>query len=88
VQRRQGEYFDYFYNLLSADPSKITSDARQAYVAAYGTDPALSAGFDWYRAFPLDIADNQRASEGPDVDAPLLYFRGQQAVATHSLLRR
>lgn len=78
VQGRQREYFDYFYDLLSADPSKITEAARAAYVAAYASDEALTAGFGWYRAFPRDVADNQRASEGPPVATPLLYLRGER----------
>jgi pimeloyl-ACP methyl ester carboxylesterase len=28
VQRRQGEYFDYFYGAISADPTKTTAEAR------------------------------------------------------------
>src|ERR1022692_3352085 len=76
VQGRQEEYFDYFYTVLSADPAKITSEARRAYVAAYATGSALTAGFNWYRAFHHDVSDNRRASEGPHVTTPLLYLRG------------
>ena len=78
VQGRQEEYFDYFYTVLSADPAKITSEARRAYVAAYATGSALTAGFNWYRAFHHDVSDNRRASEGPHVTTPLLYMRGEQ----------
>ena len=35
VQGRQAEYFDFFFDVLSADPSKITPQARAEYVAAY-----------------------------------------------------
>jgi len=28
VQGHQAEYFDYFYDAISADPSKITAEAR------------------------------------------------------------
>jgi pimeloyl-ACP methyl ester carboxylesterase len=78
VQGRQREYFDYFYNVLSADPAKITGAARRAYEAAYATDSALTAGFSWYRAFGRDADDNRRASDGPRVTTPLLYLRGEQ----------
>jgi pimeloyl-ACP methyl ester carboxylesterase len=78
VQGRQQEYFDYFYTALSTDPAKITGEARRAYAAAYAADSALTAGFNWYRAFPQDAADNRRASEGPHVTTPLLYLRGEQ----------
>ena len=46
VQGRQGEYFGYFYDLLAADPAKITTAARQATVAAYRADRALTPGVD------------------------------------------
>ncbi len=34
VQGHQGEYFDYFYDAISADPSKITGEARALYAQA------------------------------------------------------
>jgi pimeloyl-ACP methyl ester carboxylesterase len=77
VQGRQQEYFDYFYTVLPADPAKITGDARRAYVAAYATDSALTAGFGWFRAFSRDAESNRRASEGARVTTPLLYLRGE-----------
>jgi pimeloyl-ACP methyl ester carboxylesterase len=76
VQGHQAAYFDYFY-LLAADPSKITPEARKAYVEAYRTDSCLTAGFNWYRAFASDAADNQAASRGK-VTSTVLYLRGER----------
>jgi pimeloyl-ACP methyl ester carboxylesterase len=77
VQGRQSIYFDFFYNALSADATKITPEARSAYVSAYSTPSALTAGFDWYRAFSGDADDNRlAAASGPSVRTPLLYIRG------------
>jgi pimeloyl-ACP methyl ester carboxylesterase len=78
VQGRQADYFGYFYDALSADPSKITADARHAHEAAYASDSALTASFSWYRAFPRDVEDSQRASAGPPVSTPLPYLRGER----------
>jgi pimeloyl-ACP methyl ester carboxylesterase len=78
VQGRQREYFDYFYAALSADPAKITEEARRAYAAAYASDSALTAGFSWFRAFSRDAAANLRASEGAHVTTPVLYLRGEK----------
>jgi pimeloyl-ACP methyl ester carboxylesterase len=78
VQGRQAIYFDFFYDGLSADATKITPETRAAYVAAYSTPSALSAGFDWYRAFSVDADDNRRAAaSGRTVTTPLLYMRGE-----------
>jgi pimeloyl-ACP methyl ester carboxylesterase len=78
IQGRQEEYFSYFYSALSADSSLITAEARRSYAAAYATDAQLTAGFDWYRAFPRDVEDNRRSALGPPVATPLLYLRGER----------
>ncbi|MFI7442942.1 alpha/beta fold hydrolase [Nonomuraea indica] len=78
VQGHQAEYFDYFYDVLSADPSRISADTRAAHAAAYRDDAALTAGFDLYRAFPQDAVDNAAFAEAGAVDTPLLYVRGDR----------
>jgi pimeloyl-ACP methyl ester carboxylesterase len=79
VQGHQREYFDYFYDLLSPDPSAITEQARAEYAAAYATESALSAGFNWYRAFPRDTHHNARNARAADsVTTPLLYLAGDK----------
>ncbi|MET8007055.1 alpha/beta fold hydrolase [Nonomuraea glycinis] len=75
VRGHQTEYFGYFYDVLSADPSKIDPEARAAHAAAYRSDASLTAGFDFYRAFAQDARDNT-ASATP-TRTPLLYLRGQ-----------
>lgn len=56
----------------------ISDRARETYAAAYATQAALRAGFDWYRAFPADAEAN--AGPGPAIDTPLLYLRGQGSI--------
>jgi pimeloyl-ACP methyl ester carboxylesterase len=46
-------------------------------VAAYRTDAALTAGFDFYRAFDQDATDNVAFAAGDPVTTPLLYVRGE-----------
>jgi pimeloyl-ACP methyl ester carboxylesterase len=78
VQGRQDEYFDFFYDVLSVDPSRITPQARAEYVSAYRSDAALTAGFDFYRAFARDARDNAESGTTAAVDTPLLYLRGER----------
>jgi len=78
VQGRQAEYFDFFYNVLAADPAKITADARAAYVRAYASDDALHAGFEWYRTLSRDAQDNLSSVYSSQVATPLLYLRGEK----------
>jgi len=75
VQSRQRPYFDYFYDTLSPDPATITDAARTAYAAAYRSSGALTAGFDWYRSFDQDAADN---ADRTTTDTPVRYLRGDQ----------
>ncbi|QKW38492.1 alpha/beta hydrolase [Actinomadura sp. NAK00032] len=74
VRGRQADYFDYFYDVLSVDPSRITPESRAAHVAAYESDTALTAGFDLYRAFAKDAEDNAALTE--PTATPVLYLRG------------
>ncbi len=77
VQGKQAEYFDFFYDVLTYDPAKVTAEARTEYVDAYATDQALTAGFNWYRSFGRDAEDNREASRSSQVETPLLYLRGE-----------
>jgi pimeloyl-ACP methyl ester carboxylesterase len=77
VQGRQREFFDFFYDVLSPDPTRITAPARAAYAQFYAQDSAaLSAGFNWYRTLAQDAIDNQEASPQAAVTTPVLYVRG------------
>jgi pimeloyl-ACP methyl ester carboxylesterase len=78
VQGKQRPYFDFFYNVISAHPERITDAARAAYCEAYTPDSALTAGFDWYRAFQRDAAQNRAASKGAPCNTPTLYLRGEK----------
>jgi pimeloyl-ACP methyl ester carboxylesterase len=78
VRGHQREYFDYFYDVLSPDPARISDRERSASAEAYAGDAALTAGFSWYRAFPRDAADNRAAGGGTEVTTPVLYLRGER----------
>jgi pimeloyl-ACP methyl ester carboxylesterase len=76
VSGREAEYFDYFFDAVSADPTAITKEARADYVEAYSRPAALTAGFNWYRTFPQDAARNRQVAEH-GTSTPLLYLRGE-----------
>jgi pimeloyl-ACP methyl ester carboxylesterase len=75
VKGKQAAYFDYFFDALAANKAAIDEQARAASVAAYQRDSALSAGFDWYRAFPQDAAQNATPRS---ITTPVLYLRGDR----------
>jgi pimeloyl-ACP methyl ester carboxylesterase len=75
VQGHQAQYFDYFFDVLAVDRTRITPDARRAYAHAYASEDALRAGFDFYRAFPHD-AEHNLAGLDATTNTPVLYLRG------------
>ncbi|MFW7341280.1 alpha/beta hydrolase [Pollutimonas sp. H1-120] len=78
VSGKELAYFDFFYEALARHPERISLQARAAYAAAYARPHALGAGFNWYRAFAKDAADNKAEAKGATpIDTPLLYIRGQ-----------
>ncbi|GAB3830433.1 alpha/beta fold hydrolase [Kribbella italica] len=74
VTGRERAYFDWFLDLLSDDPARISDEYRDHFAAAYATSEALTTGFDWYRALP-DDAEHNAANTSP-IDTPVLYLRG------------
>jgi len=53
---RERVFFDFFFDYISAHPEAITEEARKEYTRAYSEPDAMSAGFEWYRAFPQDMS--------------------------------
>jgi pimeloyl-ACP methyl ester carboxylesterase len=76
VTGRVAEYFDFFYDRLSADPARLTPEIRKRFADAYAAPSALHTGFEWYRAFARDERDNRE--QGPGVETPVLYLRGSE----------
>jgi pimeloyl-ACP methyl ester carboxylesterase len=78
VTGKERQYFDYFYNIISAHPEKISEQSRSEYVKAYSTTSALNTGFNWYRAFYQDAKDNSEMyTHSAQIKIPLLYLRGE-----------
>jgi pimeloyl-ACP methyl ester carboxylesterase len=73
VTGRERPYFDFFFDFLGNKAHPLPDDVRERFTDAYRRPDALSAGFDWYRAF----AEDARTNEVPKaVATPILYFRG------------
>jgi pimeloyl-ACP methyl ester carboxylesterase len=76
VTGRVAEYFDFFYDQLSADSRRIPREIRKRFVDAYAGPAALHTGFEWYRAFARDARDNR--DHRHDTETPVLYLRGSE----------
>ena len=73
---RERMFFDYFYDYISARPEAITEEARAEYARAYCEPGAMKAGFEWYRAFPQDMAFIVE-SRGRRLKMPVLAVGGE-----------
>lgn len=78
LRGRVGEYFEYFYTALAANPESITTEARAAYAAAYQSDEQIATALGWFRAFPEDTEHNMSADSDYTITTPLLYLRGEK----------
>jgi len=77
VGGRQEKYFRYFFDRIAAQPGAISDDAQRLYAEAYARPEALHIGFEWYRAFTQDEADNLRMRHEV-LGTPVHYLRGQK----------
>lgn len=78
VAGRERPYLQAFFGARVADPSAITGADLDVYVAAYSAPGAMRAGFELYRAFDRDAADNRAAlaANGP-LTVPVLAVGGE-----------
>jgi pimeloyl-ACP methyl ester carboxylesterase len=61
VAGRERQYLQVFFNARIYDPSAISEGDLNTYTAAYAASGAMRAGFELYRAFDQDSADNRAA---------------------------
>jgi pimeloyl-ACP methyl ester carboxylesterase len=77
VAGREREYIQLFFNARIFDPSAVTREDIDVYVAAYSVPGALRAGFEVYRAFDRDATDNREALQrNGKLNVPVLAVYG------------
>lgn len=80
TEGREDTYLRFFYRLAGASPDAISEEAQAEYVRAYSQPGAMTAGFNYYRAVPQDIADNSAFREaGGTLTMPILAYGGDPA---------
>jgi pimeloyl-ACP methyl ester carboxylesterase len=76
VTGREYEYFSWFFGNAYQKDAITEADAR-VYARAYARPASLHAGFEYYRAFEQDAADNQRVTL--PLKMPVLALAGEQS---------
>jgi pimeloyl-ACP methyl ester carboxylesterase len=63
---KEKEYLSWFYKGLAYNPSAITQADIDEFVGHYSAPGGMRAGFEYYRAFPIDANENKEslAKEG------------------------
>lgn len=74
---RERIYLEYFYQNWGARPGVLSEADIAEYVRTYSQPGAMRAGFNLYRAYPQDVADNEASlAEGGKLAMPLLSLSG------------
>jgi pimeloyl-ACP methyl ester carboxylesterase len=74
---KEKEYLSWFYKGLAYNPSAITQADIDEFVSHYSAPGGMRAGFEYYRAFPIDANENKEslAKEGK-LQMPVLAVGG------------
>jgi pimeloyl-ACP methyl ester carboxylesterase len=79
VKGRERIYLDRFWNEFSADPKKFDEGSRQHYASLYARPGAMHSGFEQFKAFDQDAADNKTfLGKGP-LSMPVLAVGGEKS---------
>lgn len=73
---RVDTYLRFFFRFGGARPDAIAEVAQAEYVRAYARPGAMTAGFNYYRAVPQDIADNTAFRQAAMLEMPILVYGG------------
>ena len=66
----------FFYRTWDARPDAVPKDAQDEYLPCYRQPGAMRAGFNFYRATPQDVTDNQAFLAQGKLPMPILCFGG------------
>ncbi|MFF3831914.1 alpha/beta fold hydrolase [Streptomyces sp. NPDC002458] len=82
VAGRERQYLQTFFGVRNSDPSALSDRDFDTYVAAYSAPGAMRAGFEVYRAFDQDAADNRAAlARNGKLTVPVLAVGGAMSTS-------
>ena len=79
VKGRERIYLDRFWNEFSADPKKFDEASRKHYAQLYAAAGAMHAGFEQFKAFDQDAADNKAFLAKGMLTMPVLAIGGEKS---------
>jgi len=78
IAGREREFLKWFHNSESVNASAFSNEVEEVYAREYAVPGALRAGFEYYRAFPLDAKTNQQFAQ-QKLTMPVLGVGGDQS---------
>jgi pimeloyl-ACP methyl ester carboxylesterase len=79
VAGRERIYLDRFWNEFSADPKRFDEASRVHYAKLYARPGAMHAGFEQFKAFDQDAADNKALLAKGKLAMPVLAVGGEKS---------
>jgi pimeloyl-ACP methyl ester carboxylesterase len=79
VKGRERIYLDRFWNEFSADPKKFDEASRKHFAKLYAAAGAMHAGFEQFKAFDQDAADNKVFVAKGMLTMPVLAIGGEKS---------
>jgi pimeloyl-ACP methyl ester carboxylesterase len=79
VKGRERIYLDRFWNEFSADPKKFDEASRDHYAKLYAKPGAMHSGFEQFKAFDQDAADNKAFLAKGKLTMPVLAVGGEKS---------
>ena len=79
VKGRERIYLDRLWNEFSADPKKFDEASRKHYAQLYAAAGAMHAGFEQFKAFDQDAADNKAFVAKGMLTMPVLAIGGEKS---------
>ena len=79
VKGRERIYLDRLWNEFSADPKKFDEASRKHYAQLYAAAGAMHAGFEQFKAFDQDAADNNAFVAKGMLTMPVLAIGGEKS---------
>lgn len=76
TEGREDIYLGHFYRTWGARPDAIAPEAQAEYLRCYRQPGAMTAGFEFYRATPRDVEDNQAFLARGKLPMPVMCWAG------------
>lgn len=76
TQGREELYLRWFFQNFGATPNAISEEDAAEYIRCYSRPGRMQAGFEYYRALPMDIQDNEL---NPVLTMPVLALGGAES---------